>query len=41
MKHVWCRRGFAVSSFLLAEIDFCKSAEGEEWQVGYQTDKEK
>lgn len=28
MKYVGCRRGFAVSSFLLAEMDFCKSAEG-------------
>lgn len=28
MKYVGCGRGFAVSSFLLAEIEFCKSAEG-------------
>lgn len=28
MKHVGYRRGFAVSSFLLSEIDFCESDAG-------------
>lgn len=46
MKHVGYRRGFAVSSFLLSEIDFCESdagvgVTGEEWQVGNQIVKER